>query len=391
MKSNWQTKKLGEIFKTSSGGTPLKSHGEYYAQGRIPWLRSGEVYQKEIFKSELCITEKGLKNSSAKIFPKNTVLVAMYGATAGQVGILRFEAAVNQAICGILPTKDILPEFLYYFFLIEKTKLLKLATGNAQPNISQEKIKDLQIPLPSLPEQRRIVKILDEVFEKVAKAKENAEKNLRSSKELFEVYLENAFSNKKVDWKGFSLGDVCDIKSKLIDPRKSEFLDLIHVGAGNIEIKTGNLFDLKTAKEEKLISGKFLFDDSVVLYSKIRPYLMKVAKPDFQGLCSADMYPLSPKEKIITRDYLYYLLLTSTFTKFAIKGSARAGMPKVNREHLFSYNFVLPSISEQKAIVAKLDVLSTETKKLEGIYKQKLADLEELKKSVLKKAFEGEL
>jgi len=129
----------------------------------------------------------------------------------------------------------------------------------------------------------------------------------------------------------------------------------------------------------------------MVLYSKIRPYLMKVVRPGFNGLCSADIYPLFPIHDRITRDYLFYLLLTQNFTEYAIKGSGRAGMPKVNREHLFAFNFLLPPIKEQKSIVARLDALSVETKKLEVIYSQRLADLEELKKSVLKKAFGGKL
>jgi type I restriction enzyme S subunit len=166
---------------------------------------------------------------------------------------------------------------------------------------------------------------------------------------------------------------------------------LLHVGAGNIESKTGQLINLRTAKEEKLISGKFLFDSNMVLYSKIRPYLIKIVRPDFDGLCSADIYPLLPNEKILNRDYLFYLLFSPEFTNFAVKGSARAGMPKVNREHLFAFKFFLPPLPEQKLIVKKLDALSTETKKLEAIYRQKLVDLGELKKSVLKKAFAGEL
>lgn len=182
MKTSWQTKKLSDVCNTGAGGTPLKSHKDYYENGNIPWLRSGEVCQKEIIKSELLITEKGLKNSSAKIFPKDTVLIAMYGATAGQVGILRFEATTNQAICGVLPNKNILPEFIYFFFLLEKENLIKQATGNAQPNISQIKIKNTQIPILTLPEQRRIVKILYEVFEETARAKKTPKKISKTPK-----------------------------------------------------------------------------------------------------------------------------------------------------------------------------------------------------------------
>ena len=94
---------LSELFETSSGGTPLKKEEKYFKDGTIPWIRSGEVAQGFIYNSELFITLEGLKNSSAKIFPINTVLVAMYGATVGQVGILKIEASTNQAVCGIYP------------------------------------------------------------------------------------------------------------------------------------------------------------------------------------------------------------------------------------------------------------------------------------------------
>ena len=95
--------RLGDVLKTAAGGTPLKSKKNYYKDGKIKWLLSGAINQKEIFECNTTITDEGLKNSSAKIFPINTVLVAMYGATAGQVGILRIPAATNQAVCGIYP------------------------------------------------------------------------------------------------------------------------------------------------------------------------------------------------------------------------------------------------------------------------------------------------
>ena len=129
----------------------------------------------------------------------------------------------------------------------------------------------------------------------------------------------------------------------------------------------------------------------MVLYSKIRPYLIKVVNCDFQGLCSADIYPLKPFEKVITKDFLYHLLLTKEFTDYAILGSQRAGMPKVNREHLFAYKFKLPTLQEQQTIVRQLDTLRAETQKLEAVYQKKIDDLEELKKSILQKAFAGEL
>ena len=153
----WVERRLGDILKTGAGGTPLKSKKEYYEGGTIPWLMSGEVSQGEVTVATKFITAMGLENSSARMFPPDTVLVAMYGATAGQVGILRFKAATNQAVCGILPSDRFIPEFLFYFLLSRKGELVAQATGNAQPNISQIKIKNIEVPLIPLIEQREIV------------------------------------------------------------------------------------------------------------------------------------------------------------------------------------------------------------------------------------------
>jgi type I restriction enzyme S subunit len=155
--------------------------------------------------------------------------------------------------------------------------------------------------------------------------------------------------------------------------------------------KTGALSDIKTAQEEGLKSGKFLFDRTMVLYSKIRPYLMKACRPDFEGLCSADVYPLSPAPAHLDRNFLFHLLMSKDFTDFAIAGSDRAGMPKVNRDHLFKYSVKLPSIEEQATLAAKLDRISAEANRLEAFYEQRLADIAELKQSVLQRAFPGEL
>jgi type I restriction enzyme, S subunit len=134
-----------------------------------------------------------------------------------------------------------------------------------------------------------------------------------------------------------------------------------------------------------------VFDDTMVLYSKIRPYLMKVARPDFQGLCSADIYPLSVKTGQLDRNFLFHLLLAPQFTEYAIAGSARSGMPKVNRDHLFAFHTHFPPLDDQIRYAKRLDKLHEETKSLEAIYERKLAALDELKKSLLHQAFSGQL
>ena len=166
-KEGWEEKRIGEIFKTYAGGTPSKTNKEYYTDGNIPWIRSGEVCKKYISNCEMFITKAGMENSSAKYYPINTILVAMYGATAAQVGILKFEATSNQAVCGILPNKNFITEYVYYWFVNIQKKLASQAQGGAQPNISQEKIKKVRIATPPLSEQQRIVEELDELAENV--------------------------------------------------------------------------------------------------------------------------------------------------------------------------------------------------------------------------------
>lgn len=398
MKNNWQTKKLGELCQIEIGKTPYRGNNKFWdgeKQTQNVWLSIADLLNTEgniVNDSKEYISNQGAKIS--KLVKKGTLL-ASFKLTLGRLAFTGKDLYTNEAIAAleIKNEKELSKDYLYHY--------LKIFDWNAATQgdikikgktLNKSKLKEILISFPeSLNEQKRILKILDEVLEKIEEAKKNTEKNLQNSHELLEAYLQGIFENPENNWEEKILEEVCEIFSKLIDPRKKDFLELLHIGAGNIETKTGQLIDLKTSKEEKLISGKFLFDSRMILYSKIRPYLMKVVRPEFNGLCSADIYPLLPNLKLLDRDFLFYLLLSPKFTDFAIKGSARAGMPKINREHLFAYKFYLPTLPEQKSIVVKLDALSAETKKLEAIYKQKLADLEELKKSILSKAFTGEL
>lgn len=155
--------KLGEIFQIASGGTPSKQKTSYYKNGTIPWVKTGDLKEKYVIENVECITEDGLANSSAKLFPANTVLVAMYGATIGASSILSYEAATNQACAAFLPNKEVLPEYLYYFLCSKKEQFIKDSVGGAQPNISAGYLKTVQIELETIEEQSAIVSSLDKV------------------------------------------------------------------------------------------------------------------------------------------------------------------------------------------------------------------------------------
>lgn len=148
----WKDTKIGEVFKTSSGGTPSKKkETEYYENGHIPWVRTGELKQFILIESELYITEKGLKESSAKMFPKNTVLLAMYGNTIGETTFAAKSVSTNQACCAFLveDDKEYLSYFIHQYLLYNKEYILNFRMGAAQENISQSIIKNIEIRIPS--------------------------------------------------------------------------------------------------------------------------------------------------------------------------------------------------------------------------------------------------
>jgi type I restriction enzyme S subunit len=163
----WQVVKIEDVAETTSGGTPNRSKKEYYG-GTIPWVKSGELKDNTIYDTEEKITELGLRNSAAKILPRGTLLVAMYGATVGKTAILGIEATTNQAVCAILPKDNRLNlKFLQYYIIFVRNRWILQSSGGAQPNISQEIIKTSKIPLPDPQEQKKIATILSIIDEKL--------------------------------------------------------------------------------------------------------------------------------------------------------------------------------------------------------------------------------
>jgi len=380
----WQKRKLREVCALINGRAYSKP--ELLSEGKYPVLRVGNFFTNDHwYYSDLELEENKYCDAGDLLYAWS----ASFGPRMWTGGKVIFHYHIWKVVHDPLWIDQ---KFLFHFFLWDTEQVKEdRGAGTTMLHVSKGSMEDRDILLPSIPEQHRIVAILDEAFDGIATAKANAEKNLQNARALFESHLQSVFAQRGEGYGENRLSDVCAITSTLVDPRKGEFLDLTHVGAGNIESQTGVFVELKTAREEGLISGKFLFDESMVLYSKIRPYLMKVARPDFNGLCSADMYPLAPLPNKITRDYLFHLLLSKPFTDYAIQGSARAGMPKVNREHLFEFHVWLPSVEKQEQLSAKLDALHEETQRLESLYQRKLAALDELKKSLLHQAFSGQL
>jgi type I restriction enzyme, S subunit len=158
----WPSSALGNVTATTSGGTPDRMVLEYFGGG-IPWVKSGELHQRIVTATEETLTQRGLKESSAKLMPPGTVLVAMYGATVGTSAILGVEAATNQAVCCILPTQELLADYLVHLLERLAPTLLAKRVGGAQPNLSQQLIRQLVIPLPPCDLQQVFVSRVREV------------------------------------------------------------------------------------------------------------------------------------------------------------------------------------------------------------------------------------
>lgn len=180
---------IGETFKTTSGGTPSKKYPEYYKDGNIKWLTSGEVNSGIVTNVKQRITEDAVNNSSAKMIPIHSILIAMYGATAGQVGLLKVETTTNQAVCSILPKEGYSPEYLYYAISSKKKWMISQCAGGAQPNISQAIIRRMKIINAPFDRQKEFANF----FNKVDKSKFAVQKSLEKTQQLFDSLMQEYF------------------------------------------------------------------------------------------------------------------------------------------------------------------------------------------------------
>jgi type I restriction enzyme M protein len=337
--------KIGDVFNTSSGGTPLKEKEEYYKNGNIPWLRSGEVSQGFINSSELFITEEGLKNSSAKIFPINTVLVAMYGATAGQVGILKFEACTNQAVCGILPNDKAIPEYLYLVLKSQKDYMISLSGGGAQPNISQKIIRDLQIPLPPLSIQEEIVAEI-EGYQKIIDGAKAVVANYKCKIDI------------DPDWEMVELGEIIKLSS-------GKGLTAANMIAGLYPVYGGNGINGH--------HNEYFLEEPTIVIGRVGAYCGAVHITEPKSWITDNGLYVTSFLKEIELGYLSQLLTQLNLNRFAKVG----GQPSISQKTVTELSIAVPPIETQRQIVAQIEkeqALVNGNKQLIEIFEQKIKD-----------------
>ncbi|PIN80629.1 hypothetical protein COV13_03290 [Candidatus Woesearchaeota archaeon CG10_big_fil_rev_8_21_14_0_10_32_9] len=301
--------------------------------------------------------------------------------------------------------EELLSDFLsYYINGPAKWELASYATGTNIMHLSNKKIQNIEVPIPPLPIQKKIVEILDSAFERIAKAKENSEQNLKNAKEVFESYLQKVFENKGKDWEEKEIQEFSKNKDAIVSGPFGSNLKVEHYKESGIPIvrlqNIGKGYfidkDIKYISNEKAEELKYhSFKSGDLILAKLGIPVGKTCKvPDTfpKGIIVADVVRLRLDPKIISYDFLLFYLNTNLAVSQLTKNISGATRPRVNLSNVREIKISYPkSLEEQKEIVSKLDNLSEQTKQLESIYSQKLSCLEELKQSILQKAFKGEL
>ncbi len=394
MKTNWQTKKLGDIFDIKSSKRVHKSDWKDHG---IPFYRAREVVKlardgyvdNDLFISNELYNEFTREKGS----PQSGDLIVSAVGTLGKCYLVKKSDKFyfkDASVLWFSNNGNVEPKFIEYAF--ESNSILKQvfhkSMGATVGTLTISRAKNIKLSVPSLPEQQRIVKILDETFKKLEIARINTEKNLRNAKELFESYLQSVFTKKGKDWEEKTLGDIGkpSMCKRILKHQTSSVGEIPFYKIGTFG-KTPNAFISKEIYNEFRTKYSFPKKGDILISASgtIGRRVRYDGEPAF--FQDSNIVWISNDEKQVLNDYLY------VFYEFCDwRPSKGATIARLYNSNLTSIKIVFPkSLGVQKEIIKKLDALSAKTKKLEKIYQQKIDNLDELKKSILQKAFNGEL
>lgn len=393
----WKTEALGDIVFMTSGGTPSKKHPEYYENGTIPWVRSGELDNGAIRDTEIKITPAGLDSSSAKIFPKGTLLIALYGATIGKLAYLDIEACTNQAVCGIFENDKVSLKYLYYFLLFHRPNLVKQGIGGAQPNISQTILRKLMVSYPAdKKEQLRIVTRIEELFSEL----DNGVETLQKTKQQLAVYRQ-AVLKQAFDTKDSEMVEV----SKIVDDiRIGPFGTMLHksdyVSDGtpvinpqhikNNAIIPSNNVTISLDKVTELSSYMLKCNDIVMGRRGEMGRCAAVTEKEHGWICGTGsiLFRLKPDFDAI----FYAQILSSPAVVHYLEENATGTTMKNLNEEIVKH-IPVPYITrqQQQAISQRIDAALSICDSIEDTVDTALKQVEVMRQSILKQAFEGRL
>ena len=393
----WTEDLLGDICFTTSGGTPSRKNPEYYENATIPWVKSGELEDNIIFHTEEYITQAGLDNSSAKIFPAGTLLIALYGATIGKLSFLGIDAATNQAVCGLFKNEKVSLKYLYYYLLYQRPNLIKLGVGGAQPNISQTILKKLSIPYPlAFADQELIVTRIEELFSQL----DSGVETLKKIKQQLTVYRQAVLKEAFDKYHDFvPLGQVSE---RIFDgPFGSHLKTADYTNDGirvvRLEnIKSGWFDDSKQSyvspDKYETICAHTVFPSDLIMSTFISESIKICQLPQSIKLAvnKADCVGIRLQEDIFPSFIMLYLLSRQAYVSLIhqVHGATR---PRVNTKQIKAILVPFANGDMQKETVAEVERKLSIYYSIEQTVDTALQQAEVMRQSILKNAFEGRL
>ena len=386
---DWEQRKLGEVATYKNG----KGHEDNQSdEGTYELINLNSIS----IDGGLKPSGKFIEDGSDTLLENDLVMVLSdvgHGDLLGRVAIIpennRF--VLNQRVALLRINDDTNPYFLFSIINRHQDYFKKLGAGSSQLNISRGTVEDFVVDYPCQDEQRKIAKCFQNLDTLITLHQRKYEKLQMIKKSMLEkMFPQNGEKKPEIRFEGFTDDweqrkwcDTVDISTEMVDPTSGEYDDMPHIAPGNIESFTGRILDnVKSVKEEQLISGKFRFRPGDVVYGKINPQLGKYFYASVDGLTSADAYVFNGKNGV-TQKFLFSLLQTEDFFKYSVSVSKRSGMPKINRDELNAYGFLAPKEEEQEQIGSFL----LEIDNLITLHQRKLEKLRNIKKSMLEKMF----
>lgn len=397
--SGWARTTLGTVADWGAGGTPSRSEPSFYG-GKIPWIKSGELNTRYIKTTEESITEEAIKSSSAKIFPAGSVAIAMYGATIGKTAILGIDASTNQACAVGVPVEGIIGnEYLYRLLQNEKAAFIEKGKGGAQPNISQAVIKAHEIGLPPLAEQTRIAVKLDELLAQVDTLKTRIDGIPALLKRFRQSVLVAAVSGEissTASARPMLLSDIClsitdgDHQAPPQSNTGIPFITISAINDGVIRLEKATRYvptsyfeELKESRKPQI--GDILF--SVTGSICIPAMVLSEQAFTFQRHIAI----LRPNPKLALQKFLYFYLSSEQIRKQGLKVATGTAQLTVPLKGLRNFEISLPTLEEQTEAVRRVEQLFAFADQLEAKVTSAKTRIDHLTRSILAKAFRGEL
>ena len=369
------TVKLGDVAETSSGGTPQRGVERYYG-GHIPWVKSGELPDGMIHETEESITEVGLSNSSARLLPSGTLLIAMYGATVGKLGILGMPAATNQAVCAITPSSVLDRGYLFYWLSKIRSSLVDASFGGAQPNISQSVVREIEIPLLNIADQRRIAGHLKAQLTAIEEARNAAQLQITEFTNLANSIIRQSVEHP--DTKSANLGDVLEEVKKGIGARWADYpvLGATRKGLALAKDPVGKVPE----RYKPVFCGTVFYNPMRIMIGSIA----MVDDDDTPGITSPDYVAVKGKPGKVDSRWFYYWL-RSPFGERCIASLARGAVrERMLFNRLAEGSIELPPYEVQVAASRAL----AEIRPMKTAAEAQLREIEKLPSRLLAQAFD---